>query len=239
MLAGTSSTLLHSDLLPFPVHQLQFLRRYETLGACGQACEEGWVHFISTLLLRRLVDSTLKCNGERSLGIEEDLIGCQKSQRFSRAVVTFIHGIFDFSVGDSSQVPVFREVLTDETIGILVQSALPGGIRMREVDLCFKVPGHTFLVGEFAAIVIGDGLNPILVWEEAIRNGVTDRGSRLTVDRPDNGIPGLALDQGYQCATMGFADHGVAFPVTDTPPGIDNGPTLIDRTRRGMTPRRS
>jgi hypothetical protein len=66
--------------------------------------------------------------------------------------------MLDFSVGDRSQVPVFRKVLTDETIGILVQSALRGGIRMREVDLWFKVTGHAFMVVEFAAIVIGDDI---------------------------------------------------------------------------------
>ena len=42
-------------------------------------------------------------------------------------------------------------------------------------------------------------------------------------------LMGLALDQGNQAATMGFTDHGVAFPVTDTPPGIDHGRTLSHR----------
>ena len=53
-------------------------------------------------------------------------------------MVEFIHGMLDFIVGDGRKVPVFREVLANEAIGILVHTAFPGGIRMREVDLGLK-----------------------------------------------------------------------------------------------------
>lgn len=111
---------------------------------------------------------------------------------------------------------------------------------MREVDLCFKVTGHAFIVGEFAAIVFGDGTNPILVWGEAMRNGVVVRLSRLTADPPGNGIPGLALDQsGSPVHHDGLADHGVAFPVTARHLASTMAGSSLIETRREMSPRRS
>lgn len=84
-----------------------------------------------------------------------------EAERLSRTVIEFIHGLIDFLLGHCGQVPVFREVLPDEAIGIFVQSALPGGIRMRKVDAGIKVTGHTFVVGELPSIVIGDGMYPV------------------------------------------------------------------------------
>ena len=67
-------------------------------------------------------------------------------------MIEFIHGPCDFLLGDGCQIPLLREVLSDETISILVQSALPGGIRMREVDPGIKVGRHAFMVGNLATI---------------------------------------------------------------------------------------
>ena len=85
-------------------------------------------------------------------------MGCAKAKRFPWTVIEFVHGSFDFLWGDGCQIPVFREVLSDEPIGILVQSTLPGGIRMREVDPGIKVGRHAFMVGKLATIVIGQGV---------------------------------------------------------------------------------
>ena len=70
--------------------------------------------------------------------------------------------MLDFRVGNGRQVPMFREVLANETIGVLVQATFPGGIRMREVDLGLKVMRHAFMVAELASIVIGDRMHPVL-----------------------------------------------------------------------------
>ena len=83
--------------------------------------------------------------------------------------------MLDFRVGNGRQVPVFREVLANETIGVLVQATFPGGIRMREVDLGLKVMRHAFMVAELAPIVIGDRMHPVLVRGERLCDGVTDR----------------------------------------------------------------
>jgi hypothetical protein len=56
---------------------------------------------------------------------------------------------------------VLLEVLADKAVGILVQAAFPGGIRMREVDAGIKVTRHAFVVDELPAILTGDGMHPV------------------------------------------------------------------------------
>ncbi len=104
-------------------------------------------------------------------------------------MVELIHGMRDLRIGHRRQIPVFREVLTDETIGVLVQAPFPRGIRMREVDRRGKVTRHAFMVGELAAIVIGDAMNPVLVRGEPFGNGASDGLGRLLEDRPDHRVP--------------------------------------------------
>lgn len=70
---------------------------------------------------------------------------------------------------------------------------------MREVDLSLKVTGHVFMVGEFATIVIGDGMYPILMRHGPLRDSVSNRLGGLVVNRTNDGIAGLAL--GPVCGT--------------------------------------
>lgn len=75
-------------------------------------------------------------------------------------MVEFVHGLVNFVPGHSCQVPTFRKVLADESVGIFVQSALEGGISVGEIDTGIKVTGQAFVVSEFPTIVIGDGVTP-------------------------------------------------------------------------------
>ena len=76
-------------------------------------------------------------------------------------MIEFIHGLFNLTLDDGRQIPIFREVLPYESIGILIQSTFPRGIRMREIDASLKATGHTLMVGKFTAIVVGDGMHPV------------------------------------------------------------------------------
>ena len=67
-------------------------------------------------------------------------------------MIEFFHGPCDFLLGDGCQIPLLREVLSDEIISILVQPPLQGGIRMCEVDTGIKVGSHAFMVGNLATI---------------------------------------------------------------------------------------
>jgi len=105
--------------------------------------------------------------------------------------------------GDGRQVPMFREVLSKESVDALVQHMLPVGIRMREVDASLKVTGHSLMVDKFQTIVIGDGIHPVLIQGEALCDHVTNSLGRLSEARTDDGIPRFALDQRHQGALPG------------------------------------
>ena len=113
-------------------------------------------------------------------------------------MIEFIHGIFNFTFCNGCQIPVFREVLSNEAIGIFIQSTLPRGIRMREVDASFKVTGHAFVVGKFTSVVIGSSKHPFYVWGEPVYDSVSDSLSRFVKDGSDDRIQRLALDQCHQ-----------------------------------------
>ena len=103
-------------------------------------------------------------------------------------MIEFIHGIFNFTFCNGCQIPVFREVLSNEAIGIFIQSTFPRGIRMREVDASFKVTGHAFMAGKFTSVVIGNGMHPVYVWGEPVYDSIPDGLSRLVEDCPNDGI---------------------------------------------------
>ena len=63
------------------------------------------------------------------------------TQGFSLTVVEFIYGMVDFDLGDSRQVPMFREVLADETNCALIKASPPGSLRVDEVDPRLEVTG--------------------------------------------------------------------------------------------------
>ena len=60
---------------------------------------------------------------------------------------------------NAAQVGFFGQILTDQAIGIFVQAALPGLIRVGEIDFCPKFSGNGFMVAKLSAIVGSDGVN--------------------------------------------------------------------------------
>ncbi len=145
-------------------------------------------------------------------------MGSAKAQGLSWAVAKFIHGMLDFDVAHGRQLPLFREVLANQAIGVLVQSALPRGIRMSEAYPRLKVSGHAGMATEFAPVVICDGMNLVDMRRQPLRDCVAHGLGGLARDCADNGVAGLALDQRHQGAEMAFADHCVALPIADAAP---------------------
>jgi len=100
---------------------------------------------------------------------------------------------------------------------------------MGEIDLSLKVTGHALVVGKFPTIVIGDGMHPVLMRHEPLRDSVSNRLSGLVTHRTNDGIAGLALGQCHQSTPMALADHGISLPVPETAFAIDDGRALINR----------
>ena len=59
-----------------------------------------------------------------------------------------------------TQVGSLGQVLTDESVGVLVGAPLPGMVRRRKVDLCAQDVFQFLVVMKLGPIVRSDGLSP-------------------------------------------------------------------------------
>jgi hypothetical protein len=70
---------------------------------------------------------------------------------------------------------------------------------------------------------------PVDVRGKPVHDSIPDSRCRFVEDGSDDCIQRLALNQRDQGAPMPLADHGIALPVAEAPPAIDNGRAFIDR----------
>lgn len=61
----------------------------------------------------------------------------------------------DLLLRDACKVPVFREVLANEAVGVPIQPSLPGGVRMGKKEPGIEAFRNGLMTGEFL-VVIGD-----------------------------------------------------------------------------------
>lgn len=65
-----------------------------------------------------------------------------ESESLWEAMIEPLHGEVNLLMGDGSQVALSREIRTDEPIGALVGTPLPGGIGVGKVDLSLQGVSH-------------------------------------------------------------------------------------------------
>ena len=106
-------------------------------------------------------------------------MGSAKAESRSRPMVQIFLDSDKFLFANQSQIPVFREKLADEPVGIFVDAPFPGRIRMRKIDGGIKILRHPRMITKFPAIVIGDGVDGRLVWPKAAAHGRSDGSGRL------------------------------------------------------------
>ena len=85
---------------------------------------------------------------------------------------------------------------------------------MGKIDSGCKFASHSLMISEFAAIVISDRMNSLLMRHELLCDGIINRVGRLLADTLDDSVQRFTHNQRHQGATMTFVDHYVTFPVT-------------------------
>ena len=85
--------------------------------------------------------------GRRNTGMEFTSRGI-KVQSFSRALVELASHLVEVGLGVAGQVGFLREVLAQQTVGVLVGAALPGALRIAEVDVDLGGDGEVFVTGQ-------------------------------------------------------------------------------------------
>ena len=117
-------------------------------------------------------DSTRKCN--RWVDSGKELIWSLEAKTFPWPVVEPVHDAADLRVCEGVEIGALGQVLTDEPVGVLVESALPGMAGVGEVALGIESLGDSLMVGELLAVVIGERVNKVGMRLQCCEQGVRD-----------------------------------------------------------------
>src|ERR671938_525398 len=78
------------------------------------------------------------------------------AQNHAGAAVELIGDGVEFGLADGGEVgAAFREVLAEQAVGVFVAAALPGAVRVAEVDRAAGGQAELGVAGHFAALVPG------------------------------------------------------------------------------------
>ena len=72
------------------------------------------------------------------------------------------------------EVRAFGQVLANESVGVLVEPALPGMVGVGEVALGVESLGDGLMVGELLAVVIGERVDKVGMRLQCCEQGVRD-----------------------------------------------------------------
>ena len=104
---------------------------------------------------------------------------CSVAEAFSGAVVEAMHGQFDIVCGDEFESHLLREELANQTVHVLVGTALPRGIRMGKVEVRIERGGDALMLGELTPVVARQGVNAHRERFQHGNHGIRDSHRRL------------------------------------------------------------
>lgn len=143
-------------------------------------------------------------------------------------MIQSFHGEADLLWSDGIEAAFLGEVLAHQPIGVLVGAALPGSVRMGEVEVGIKLAGDGLVIGEFLAVVGGDGMYKSLEWLEQAGDGLADEGSGFALDLGQQGVAALAFDERDEGLAVVGADDRVALPMAYAGASLDRGRTALN-----------
>jgi len=118
------------------------------------------------------------------------------------------------------EIAALGQILTDESVGVLVESGLPGMVGVGEVALGVKSLGDGLMVGELLAVVIGERVDKVGMKLQCCEQGVRD------------GLCGLVGSLGNDARVLRSASvsrTGLSgLPITVSAPSLRCGAFLDD-----------
>lgn len=106
---------------------------------------------------------------------EEFNFRCGKVQFFPRSSVYLILYGIELSLLHLPEIGTFREILTQQPVGVLFRSFLPGAVRIREIDGRSQPAGQALMVPELHSVVRGDREYMAFVREQGPVRRLLDR----------------------------------------------------------------
>lgn len=115
----------------------------------------------------------------------------------------------------------FREILTNETVGVFIGAALPRVMRRGEEEFNAGFLLDGFVPVKLCAIVSSDCLNALsMTLDNFEQSGVElldGSGFELTYE----GVPGLSFNKSNDTVPAPLAEHGIDLPVSEGFPGFN------------------
>ena len=103
-------------------------------------------------------------SGRRAEVVVEDLLGGSHSEGLSGSVVEFVCDLSDPASGVLVEVGGLGEVLTNQSVGVLIGASLPWAVGLTEEDVDPRRRSDLTVLGEFGALVPRQGLDRV-VWQ--------------------------------------------------------------------------
>src|SRR5215469_4534465 len=160
--------------------------------------------------------------------------GGSVAEAFAGPVVEFGGDGLEPGGGAGAQVGALGQVLAEQAVDVFVATALPGGVRVGEVDGDAGGGGDALVLGGFLAAVPGEGLGePGRQRAHVLDDGVGDGGGVVPgVQRQQGEVAGGALDDGADGGVVCFQPHDqVAVVWAGDQPALILGRPGADRHR--------
>ena len=77
------------------------------------------------------------------------------------AVVESVHDAADLLKCESPEIGALGQILTDEPVGVLVGTTLPGAIRVGEIEVGLEIGSELTVGGELSTVIGGDRFDAI------------------------------------------------------------------------------
>ena len=202
--------------------------RMEAPSAGIERRASGWIPLVNPGLRVTDPGTAAARGGGRAAGRGEHLGWGAEAEGLARAAVKQVGHLAHLLRIEVREALGFAEVLANESVGVLVEAALPGMVRAGELDVGAEGGAELAMAGELLAVVGDDG-------EHEVADGpqhADERSAHQVLGLTCNGLQYRILrhpvDPAHEDSLVAGADDGVDFPVAHAALVIDHRGPLGD-----------
>ena len=144
-------------------------------------------------------------------------------------MIQSVHGEGNILFRDGVEAHLLREKLPDQSIHVLVGTALPRRIGMGKEEVGVELFGDPFMLGKLLAVVRRQRVHESLERRQQGDHRVRDVLRTLRRNVGNQGIAGSPLVDGNQSLLMAGADHQIGFPIAETLASVSDLRSLVNR----------
>ena len=155
-------------------------------------------------------------------------------EAFARSMIDVPCGIGKVLFRDGGEVAALWEVLSQEAVGVLICPALPGRIRIGEVDGEAGLLLDAFEAGKLLSVVGGHRASPSSGnGPEGLDGSCREAVCFLVLQRDSEEVAALSFDMGCDETAAFRAFHRVRLPISEAPPAHHDLGPLLDADAAG------